>query len=339
VTLKFQLWRKIVQESPRRWRQAWARGDRQICIRHHGSGELTGPKKADIGGKRLIGLAPTAWVQWVTQQSDVVAQEILGSEFQWLSRDNDVLVKVVSPSQGEFLVLTELQLRYNPKLPVRMRAYAALAEEKYGLPTYPVLVNILPPTATMMICDRFESTFLGLQARQDYRVINLWEVEAAIVFEQSLNALLPFVPILKNGGGAAAVRQALSQLRQDEQLVELESLLGFFASFVLDTEVVRQIMRWDMAVLQESPWYQEILQEGERQGQQKGREEGREEGLRRERSLILKQLSRRVGILSPEIIAQVQILSTEQLESLGEALLDFTQPQELTDWLDRCPNL
>jgi predicted transposase YdaD len=94
-----------------------------------------------------------------------------------------------------------------------------------------------------------------------------------------------------------------------------------------------------MAVLQESPWYQEILQEGERQGQQKGREEGREEGLRRERSLILKQLSRRVGILAPEIIAQVQILSTEQLESLGEALLDFTQPQELTDWLDRCPNL
>ncbi len=38
----------------------------------------------------------------------------------------------------------------------------------------------------MMICDRFESTFLGLQARQDYQVINLWDVNAAIVFEQSL---------------------------------------------------------------------------------------------------------------------------------------------------------
>ena len=98
-------------------------------------------KKADIGGKRLIGLAPTAWVQWVTQQPDVVAQEILGSEFQWVSRENDVLVKAHSPGQGEFLVLNELQLRYSPKLPQRMRTYAALAEEKYGLPTYPVLVN------------------------------------------------------------------------------------------------------------------------------------------------------------------------------------------------------
>lgn len=288
-------------------------------------------KKADIGGKRLIGLAPTAWVRWVTQQPDVIAQEILGSEFQWVSRENDVLVKVDSPEQGPFLVLNELQLRYSAKLPVRMRAYAALAEEKYGLPTYPVLVNILPPASTVTIADRYQSTFLGLQARQDYRVINLWEVEVAIVFEQSLRALLPFVPVLKNGGDATVVQRALNQLRGEPQLVELESLLAFFASFVLDSDVVRQIMRWDMAVLRESPWYQQILQEGERLGEQRGRQEGRQE---ESRSLILKQLTRRVGALSPEMTAQVQALSLEQLEALGEALLDFTQMEELANWLE-----
>lgn len=196
-------------------------------------------KKADIGGKRLISLAPTAWVQWVTQQPDVIAQEILGSEFQWLSRENDVLVKAYSPTHGEFLILNELQLRYNDKLPTRMRAYAALAEEKYSLPTYPVLINILTPATTVTILARYESNFMGLQVRQDYHVINLWEVEAAIVFEQSLNALLPFVPVLKNGGEATVVQQALNQLRSDQQLVELESLLAFFASFVLGSEVVR----------------------------------------------------------------------------------------------------
>ena len=181
-------------------------------------------KKADIGGKRLIGLAPTAWVQWVTQQPDVVAQEILGSEFQWVSRENDVLVKAHSPGQGEFLVLNELQLRYSPKLPQRMRTYAALAEEKYGLPTYPVLVNILPPATTVKIAACYESTFLGIRAYQDYRVINLWEVEAAIVFEQSLSALLPFVPVLKNGGEATVVQRALNQLRGDLQLLTLPGL-------------------------------------------------------------------------------------------------------------------
>nr|WP_199329766.1 DUF4351 domain-containing protein [Leptolyngbya sp. FACHB-1624] len=277
-------------------------------------------------------MAPTAWVQWVTQQPDVIAQEILGSDFQWVSRENDVLVKAYSPTQGEFLILNELQLRYNDKLPVRMRAYAALAEEKYSLPTYPVLINILPPASTVTILDRYEANFMGLQSRQDYQVINLWEVEAAIVFEQSLNALLPFVPVLKNGGETTVVQRALNQLRGDQQLVELESLLAFFASFVLGSEVVRQIMRWDMAVLRESPWYQEILREGERLGEQRGKQEGRqEEG----RSLILKQLARRVGALSPETTAQVEALSIEQLEELGEALLDFTQIEELTAWLDQ----
>jgi predicted transposase YdaD len=288
-------------------------------------------KKADIGGKRLIGLAPTAWVKWVTQQPDVIAEEILGSAFQWVSRENDVLVKVNSPTHGQFLVLNELQLRYNSNLPSRMRAYAALAEEKYVLPVYPVLVNILPPPATVTIGDRFESNFLGIRAYQDYRVINLWEVEAAIVFEQSLDALLPFVPVLKQGRDVSTVKRALALLRQDEQLVELESLLAFFASFVLDSEVVRQIMRWDMAVLQESPWYQEILKEGERIGEQRGRQEGRqEEG----RSLILKQLTRRIGSLPPALTTQIQSLTLEQLQTLGEALLDFNSLVDLETWLE-----
>ena len=297
-------------------------------------------KKADIGGKRLIGLAPTAWVQWVTQRSDVVAEEILGSDFQWVSRENDVLVKARSPVYGECLILNESQLRYTNRLPRRMRAYTALAEEKYELPTYPVLVNILPPTSSVAICDRYESTFMGLQARQDYRVINLWEVEAEVVFDQSLRALLPFVPILKDGGEVATVQRALGLLRQDEQLVELEALLAFFASFVLESDVVRQIMRWDMAVLRESPWYQEILREGERQGEQRGRQvgcqEGRQEGRQEEgRSLILRLLNRRVGELTPELRQRVQALALPQLEALGEALLDFTQVEDLVTWLDR----
>jgi predicted transposase YdaD len=287
-------------------------------------------KASDIGGKRLLGLAPDAWARWVTQQSDVIALEILGSEFQWVSRENDVLMKVHSPIHGEFLILNELQLRYTDKMPLRMRAYAALAQERYGLPVYPVLVNILPPSSTVVVSNCFESNFLGLQARQDYCVINLWEVEAETVFEQSLDTLLPFVPILKDGGNQQTVRRALVQLQQNEELVELESLLGFFASFVLDTELVGQIMRWDMTVLRESPWYQEILAEGEQRGRTEGRIEGRkEEG----QSLILRQLNRRFGTLPANIEAQVQALDLPQIEALGEVLLDFAQLSDLSNWL------
>ncbi len=262
-------------------------------------------KAADIGGKRLISLAPDAWVKWVTQRSDVVAGEILASEFQWISRDTDVLVQAYNPQIGNFLVLNELQLRYTNRMPQRMRAYAALAEERYNLPVYPVLINILQPTPGVVIATSYESEVLGLRALQEYRTINLWEIDVEIVFQQPLPSLLPFVPVLKGGGDEAIVQQAVQLLRADEQLSQLEPLLAFFASFVLSTRLVQQIMRWDMAVLQESPWYQEILN--------KGRIEGRVEELLLGIELGLELKFGPEGLqLMPEIsqIADVDILRT-----------------------------
>jgi Domain of unknown function (DUF4351) len=64
-----------------------------------------------------------------------------------------------------------------------------------------------------------------------------------------------------------------------------------------------------------------------------GFERGRQEGERAERSLVLRQLSRRVGTLPEAIQAQVIALPLDQLESLGEALLDFTNLADLEEWL------
>ncbi|MBW4619676.1 MAG: DUF2887 domain-containing protein [Cyanosarcina radialis HA8281-LM2] len=73
--------------------------------------------------------------------------------------------------------------------------------------------------------------------------------------------------------------------------------------------------------LQETRVYREILAEGVQRG------------LQREKSLILRQLTRRVGELSPEVRQRVESLSLEQLENLGEALLDFTNMSDLDAWL------
>lgn len=51
-------------------------------------------------------------------------------------------------------------------MPKRMRAYAALAEEKYNLPTYPVVVNILKE-GNIEIPTSYQSDFARLWARQD----------------------------------------------------------------------------------------------------------------------------------------------------------------------------
>jgi predicted transposase/invertase (TIGR01784 family) len=59
-------------------------------------------------------------------------------------------------------------------------------------------------------------------------------------------------------------------------------------------------------------------------------QEGRIEG---ERSLVLRQLTRRVGTLPANVEAQVQALALQQLEALGEALLDFAEAGDLSGWL------
>ena len=291
-------------------------------------------KKADIGGKRLISLAPNSWVKWITQRSDLQVQDILNTEFQWIERESDVLLKVYSPEIGEFLLLNELQLRYNQKMPQRVRAYTALAEERYNLRVYPVLINILPPRSKQIIPNRYESEILGITAHQDYQVINLWEVDVNLVFEEKISTLLPFVPILQGGSSENKLRQAVRELRKDEQLTELEPLLSFFASFVLDIPLVQQIMRWDMTVLRESPWYQEILKEGLQQGQQQGIQQGIQQGEQQgEASLVIKLLSKRFGELDQTLVSQIRRLQVPQLEALGESLLDFSQLQDLNNWL------
>ncbi|MDZ8090112.1 MAG: DUF4351 domain-containing protein [Nostoc sp. DedQUE12b] len=281
-------------------------------------------KVADIGSKRLINLAPDAWVKWVTQRPEVVAKEILGSEFHWISRETDVLVKAYSATHGDFLVLNELQLRYTAQMPLRMRGYAALAQERYRLPTYPVLINILPPPSTLTIVNSYEQEFLGLRAIQDYRLINLWEIDAEIVFEQSLPSLLPFVPILRGGGEVSVVQRALQALRADEQLNQLESLLAFFASFVLDTPLVQQIMRWDMAVLRESPWYQEI--------EQRGIQLGLQQGVQRQ---LVRVLRRRFGEIPHEVEARLEGESVEKLESLMDSAIAVSSLDEFVVILSR----
>ena len=92
----------------------------------------------------MISLAPDAWVRWITQRTDLQVQDILNTEFQWIEGESDVLLKVYSPTEGEFLLLNELKLRYSPKMPQRLRVYTALAEERYNLRVYPVLINNLP---------------------------------------------------------------------------------------------------------------------------------------------------------------------------------------------------
>ncbi len=114
------------------------------------------------------------------------------------------------------------------------------------------------------------------------------------------------------------MQRALQALRADVQLNQLESLLAFFASFVLDTPLVQQIMRWDMAVLRESPWYQEIEQRGIQQGA---------------RQQLIRVLRRRFGEISQEVEARLESESVEKLETLMDNAIAVSSLDEFVQIL------
>jgi hypothetical protein len=61
---------------------------------------------------------------------------------------------------------------------------------------------------------------------------------------------------------------------------------------------------------------------GERIGYERGQQE-----------LLIRQLQKRMGELPQSSREQIQSLSVNQLETLGEALLDFTGLDDLLAWL------
>jgi predicted transposase YdaD len=81
------------------------------------------------------------------------------------------------------------------------------------------------------------------------------------------------------------------------------------------------------------PYITSVEEIGFERGLKTGRQEGRQEAETAERSLILRLLTRRVGTLPESLQTQVEALPLDQLETLGEALLDFTDLASLEDWL------
>ncbi len=78
--------------------------------------------------------------------------------------------------------------------------------------------------------------------------------------------------------------------------------------------------------MQLSPLYLEQLEAAHLDGEQLGEFNGR-------RDLVVRQLDRQIRGMPVEVVARVRSLSTEQLDLLGEALLDFESMSDLLTWL------
>ncbi|MGB7416429.1 MAG: DUF4351 domain-containing protein [Thermosynechococcaceae cyanobacterium] len=172
-----------------------------------------------------------------------------------------------------------------------------------------------------------ESAFVLGTTRHEYQVLKLWQQDPAMFLEEPV--LLPFVTLTaaepENLLAQAAV--AVSKIESESQRREISGYVQLLAGLRFKKQLIYQVFQEGM--MRESVIYQDILQKGELKGRQEGRQEG-------ELALILRQLTRRLGVISPKSEAQVRSLTLAQLDELGEALLDFSEALDLNNWLKSC---
>lgn len=170
-----------------------------------------------------------------------------------------------------------------------------------------------------------QTTFEIPNTRHEFEVIRLWEVSSEDLMNYS--GLLPLATLGKTANRVETlgkVAQRLEAINNRREKSNVAAATGILAGLVLKTAVIHRLLRED--IMKESVFYQDILAKGEIKGKAEGRQE---EAV----SLILRQLNRRCGLIAPEMSQQIQGLSVEQLEALGEALLDFTGEADLRTWL------
>jgi len=97
----------------------------------------------------------------------------------------------------------------------------------------------------------------------------------------------------------------------------------------LGTQEILRMLDLKTTDITQSRFYQEVVAVGRQEGLQAGLLAG-------EADLILRQLTRKYGTLTPEVNQQIKALTIAELGDLGEALLDFVEMSDLETWLSHC---
>jgi predicted transposase/invertase (TIGR01784 family) len=233
---------------------------------------------------------------------------------------------VIFLESKDLLLHIEFQTDPDPEIGFRMTDYRLRGFRRYPQKQMRQIVVYLRPTQS----ERVYQTHFELSGlRHEFEVVRLWEQPTEIFL--SSPGLLPFAVLSRTTERLDVLREValrvenIAERRVQSNVAAASAIL---AGLLLEKEVIHRVLRSD--IMRESVIYREIEAEAEARGEARGEAKGKIEG---ELNFALRLLVRRVGTIAPETEAQIRTLSLPQLEELGEALLDFSQPSDLQDWL------
>jgi predicted transposase/invertase (TIGR01784 family) len=218
----------------------------------------------------------------------------------------------------------EFQTVPDREMGFRMLDYRVRAHRKFPNKQMRQVVIYLTPTNSDLVTL---TTFELESTRHEFEVIRLWEQPASIFLESV--GLYPFATLAQTDDPELVLRGVAARIEEipsRELQADISAMSYILAGLVLDRDRVGRIIRRD--IMRESVTYQEILAEGEVKGETQGR-------VKEARGLVIRQLNRKLGNVSPNFLAKIEDLSLELVESLGEDLLDFTSIANLEQWLSQ----
>ena len=266
--------------------------------------------------KRLAAEYPSAFVQWLLTVN-AANIEVLPTDLSLEPVRSDALYFL--PHLGRILHLEfQTEPKSNPPVPVRMLDYFVRLYRQYDRPIEQVVIFLKPTNSEAAFTEEFA---VGNTVHR-YRVIRMWEQDPTPLLANP--SLLPLAVLARTDAPTSLLQQVAAQvelIQEQQQQREISAYTEILAGLKFDKDLIRRFLREEL--MRESVIYQEMRREIRQEALQEG-----------EATLVLRQLTRRLGQVAPEVRSQIQQLPVEQLEELGEALLDFSSTQDLTDWLE-----
>jgi predicted transposase/invertase (TIGR01784 family) len=275
----------------------------------------------DNACKYLAEQYPAEFVNWLlsVQPQDI---QVLKSELTLEPIRADAVTFLQTAHQIlhiEFQTLPES----NPPIPFRMLDYSVRLKRRYRRDVEQVVIFLQATSNEIVFTEEYQDRTTS----HHYRVARLWEQDSAPFLDNP--GLLPLATLTQTNSPQSLlvqVAERVARISDREQRQNIAGCAEILAGLRFEKDLIRQFFRED--IVRESVIYQDILQRGLQQGRQEGRQEG-------EVALITRQLTRRLGEIDSSVIERVRGLSIEQLEELGEALLDFSEAADLVVWFEQ----
>ena len=219
----------------------------------------------------------------------------------------------------EVVLHLEFQTQTDETMPFRMADYRLRVYRRFPNKSMRQVVIYLKSTGSDLVR---QNVFSISGMRHEFEIIRLWEQPTADLLK--FPGLLPLAVLGRSEDKTQTLREVSSIIDSIEDRREQSNIAAatsILAGLVLNKEVIRAFIREE--IMQESVIYQDIKAQGKAEGIKEG-----------EISMVLRLLKRRLGQIEPEDENRINQLSVEQLEALGEALLDFSNRDDLLAWLD-----